>query len=198
VKARLALVLALAAVAAGCGSHAASPPTQTAPAPSPYRGLKLEPPLRAPDFALLDQANRPVRLSSFRGGYVVVTFLYTHCKDVCPLIANQLDGALRRLGPNVHVLAVSVDPKGDTLASVRRFVRLHRLVPRFRYLRGTHRQLAPIWHAYHVAASPDGTAVDHSAFELLVDPAGRGVILWDAQVTAADVVHDVRRLEQAS
>jgi protein SCO1/2 len=191
---RLAGLCVAAALLAGCGAGAK---TVTEPAHSPYRGLLLKPALQAVDFTLRDQAGTLVRLSSFRGDYVIVTFLYTHCPDVCPLIANQLDGALRRLGPNVHVLAVSVDPRGDTRAAVRRFVRQHHLGPRFRYLTGTHAQLARVWRAYHVAASPDGTAVDHSAFELLVDRGGRGVLIWDARVQAADVVHDVRELERS-
>ena len=185
----------LAVLAAGCGGSATRPATTSVP--SSYRGLLLKPSLQAVDFALRDQAGSVVRLSSFRGGYVIVTFLYTHCPDVCPLIANQLAAALRRLGPDVHVLAVSVDPRRDTRAAVRRFVRQHRLGPRFRYLTGTHAQLARVWSAYHVAASPDGTAVDHSAFELLVDRGGRGVLIWDARVQAADVVHDLRELERS-
>ena len=36
--------------------------------------------------------------------------------------------------------------RGDTPAAVRRFVREHRLVPAFRYLTGSHAQLAPVWH----------------------------------------------------
>jgi protein SCO1/2 len=196
----LAAACVLAALLAGCGGggHTAAVSTTAAQAPAPtgFRGLLLRPPLRAPDFALRDQAGKLVRLSDFRGGYAIVTFLYTHCPDVCPLIANELQGALGRLGPNVHVLAVSVDPKGDTPASVRRFVRLHRLGPRFRYLTGTRAKLAPVWRGYHIAATPDGSTVDHSAFELLVDPKGHGVVLWDARVRSSDVVHDIRRLER--
>jgi protein SCO1/2 len=191
----LAGLAVLAVLTAGCGGSATKAGTTSAR--SPYRGLMLKPPLKTVDFALRDQAGSVVRLSSLRGDYVILTFLYTHCPDVCPLIANQLDAALRRLGPNVHVLAVSVDPRGDTPAAVRRFVRQHRLGQRFRYLTGTHRQLAPVWRAYHVAATPDGRAVDHSAFELLIDPGGRGLLIWDARVQAADVVHDLRELERS-
>lgn len=190
----LAGLCVIATVLAGCG---AGTKTIATTAPPSYRGLVLKPPLKTVDFALRDQAGRLVRLSTFRGRYVILTFLYTHCPDVCPLIANQLDAALRRLGPNVHVLAVSVDPRGDTRAAVRRFVRQHRLGPRFRYLTGTRAQLAPVWTAYHVAATPDGKTVTHSAFELLIDPGGRGLLIWDARVKAADVVHDLRELERS-
>ena len=73
---------------------------------------------------------------SERGHWFVVAFLYTHCPDVCPLIANNLGTAMRKL-PDLRVLAISVDPKRDTPAAVRTFLRVHRLPAKFRYLTGT-------------------------------------------------------------
>ena len=197
----LALALSLLA-AAGCGATSNGGEARNADAAvrqSEFRGTKIPgKPLKAPDFALRDQAGHTVRLSSLRGRYVVVSFLYTHCPDVCPVIADNLNGALRRLGAargDVRMLAVSVDPKGDTPASVHRFVRAHRLLPQFRYLTGTRAQLEPIWKAYHLAVQP-GTVVSHSAFEVLVDRRGYERLLYDAQVKAGDVVHDLRALER--
>ena len=40
------------------------------------------------------------------------------------------------------MLAVSVDPKGDTPSAVRHFIAVHRLLPEFLYLTGTVKQLA--------------------------------------------------------
>jgi protein SCO1 len=171
-------------------------------AASPLRGSPLTPPTRPADFALRDQDGRLVRLSAQRGRVVVVAFLYTQCPEVCPLIAQNLNTALRRLGgerSRVRVLAVSVDPAGDTRAAVRRYVRAHRLLPEFRYLTGSRSQLARVWRRYHVAVQPGKPdTVDHTAYELLVDPQGRGRALYDARVRAADVVHDVRALTSGS
>jgi protein SCO1 len=195
----LALALSLLA-AAGCGATSNGGEARNADAAvKPFRGAVIPGKrAKAPDFALRDQSGHVVRLSSLRGRYVVVSFLYTHCPDVCPLIADNLNGALRRLGArraDVRMLAVSVDPKGDTPASVHRFVRAHRLLPQFRYLTGTRRQLQPIWSAYHLAVEP-GKVVAHSAFEVLVDKQGDERLLYDSQVKAADVVHDLRALER--
>jgi protein SCO1 len=129
---------------------------------------------------------------------VVVTFLYTRCPDVCPLIASQLNEALRELGPardRLRVLAVSVDPKGDTPAMVRWFIRKHHLLPQFRYLTGTAKQLQPIWDGYHVAAQVGAPDVSlHSAYELLIDPKGKARLRYDAGLQARDLVHDLRAL----
>ena len=194
----LALALSLLA-AAGCGTTSNGGEARNAQAAvEPFKGSVIPGKrTRAPDFALRDQDGHVVRLSSLRGRYVVVSFLYTHCPDVCPVIADNLNRALHLLGAkrgDVRMLAVSVDPKGDTPASVHRFVRAHRLLAQFRYLTGTRKQLQPTWKAYHLAVEP-GTTVAHSAFEVLVDKQGDERLLYDAQVKASDVVHDLRALE---
>ena len=191
----LALALSLLTVA-GCGSGSSGEAKDASAAvhPAQFRGSTIPGKrLRAPDFALRDQAGRLVRLSKLRGRFVVVSFLYTHCPDVCPVIADNLNRALAR-NRGLTVLAVSVDPKGDTPGSVRRFVRAHRLRPGFRYLTGTRAQLQPIWNAYHLAVMP-GTTVAHSAFELLVDRRGDERLLYDSQVKGGDVARDLRALE---
>ena len=197
-RARLALLAALGLVLAGCGGSSGVEAVAQTQA-SKFKGVELNPPARAPEIALRDQNGTLVRLSRLRGKDVFVTFLYVHCPDVCPLIATHLDTALRRIGAKqasgVRILAVSVDPKGDTVAAVRQFVTRHDLLPQFHYLRGTRAELAPIWKAYHVASwrDPKGT-VSHSAFTVLVDPQGKQRVIYDAQFTPADVVHDLRQL----
>lgn len=186
-----AIVLALS-IAAVLASAATAGPKLA------FRGTALVPPPTAPSFALHDQSRHLVSLSPTRGRLTLVAFLYTHCPDVCPLIADQLNIALRSLGTlrsRVRVLAISVDPAHDTQAAVQRFVRVHRLLPEFRYLTGTRKQLAPIWAGFHIAAAPGPNGVvSHSAFELLIDPQGRERVLYDSKVRATDVDHDVRAL----
>jgi len=142
-----------------------------------------------------------VTLAGQRGRYVLVTFLYVHCPDVCPLIAQNLNAALRQLGAarrRVRVLAVSVDPRGDTRVAVRRYIAERGLLPQFRYLVGTKAELTRAWAAWHVIAvrqTPE--VVDHVAYTALVDPTGKQRVLYDSRVTAAQVLHDVRKLMSA-
>ena len=58
-----------------------------------------------------------MNIDSYRGKAVFVTFIYTHCPDVCPLITSNLRVALNLMGKKAskaQVIAVSVDPRGDT------------------------------------------------------------------------------------
>jgi hypothetical protein len=52
----------------------------------------------APDFTLTDQFGASDALSSFKGRPVALTFLYTNCPDVCPLIASNLHQTYKQLG----------------------------------------------------------------------------------------------------
>jgi protein SCO1/2 len=189
-SAGLVLVVVCCAACGSQASHTASGPISA----HASQGFVLKPPVTAPAFALRDQAGQLTGPSRLHGHWYVVAFLYTHCPDVCPIIASNLGVALRRL-PDLRVLAVSVDPKNDTPASVKAFLRAHNLSTRFRYVTGTHAQLAPVWARYHVAAvaGPE-RAVSHSAFEFLVDPQGRERVLFDAQVQATDVSAAIKKL----
>ena len=152
-------------------------------------------PTAAPDFTLTDGiTGTPITLSAQHGKVVVLSFLYTHCPDVCPIIATNLDTAARGLR-GVRVLAVSVDPKRDTPAAARAFLRARAVGAEFRFLVGTRAQLARVWRAYHIAVQPGlkGT-VTHSAYTLLIDRRGRQRVLYDAQAKAAAVRHDLRLL----
>jgi protein SCO1/2 len=152
-------------------------------------------PAVAPDFTLRDQRGRVVRLSAERGKVVMVTFLYTHCPDLCPLTAAHIKAALTRLGSRrkgVVALAVTVDPKGDTKPAVRAYVRSHRLPSEFHYLTGSKAALARVWRLYDVtpvrAGGPDP---DHTLYILLLDRKGKTRVLFDALAKPAAMAHDL-------
>lgn len=163
-----------------------------------FDGPTIANPTRVPDFALRDQHGKLVRLSAERGNVVLLTFLYTHCPDLCPLTASNLNAAAREVGgTHVQVLAVSVDPKGDTPASVRRFVRSHHLLPSFHYLTGPVATLRKVWSAYQVTSSTKvgtHTVTSHTLYTLLIDRRGRGRVVYDSTARPYAVAHDLRLL----
>ncbi|HEX4806545.1 MAG TPA: SCO family protein [Conexibacter sp.] len=149
--------------------------------------------LPAPDFRLRDQDGRLATMREYRGRLVVVAFMYSTCRDTCPLTAQQIRGALDQLGHDVPVLAISVDPAGDTSANVRRFLAEQRMARRMRYLTGTHAQLAPLWRAYGI--QPETAESEHTASTVVDDGAGRQRVgyLTD-QLTPEALAADLRAL----
>jgi protein SCO1/2 len=195
-------MLLLAVLAAGCGSakpvaHTAS--AQSAPsAPVVLHGLPVVDPV-APDFALPDQSGHIVRLSAERGDAVLVTFLYTDCQDVCPVIAAKLSQVARRLPAGerrrLRILAVSVDPAHDTRAAVRAFIRRLSLPPQFHYLTGTPDQLRPVWQGYNLTVDVKNVEiVNHSAYVLLLDPHGTPRLYYRPTFGVRFLVRDVARV----
>jgi len=197
----LALLAALAASACGGGGgheHGAAASVTVTGGSGRFAGGELDPPRPTPDFTLTDQTGQKVSMADQRGKLVLLTFLYTNCPDVCPLITQNLNQALQMLGTqrdDVRVLAVSVDPEGDTPKSVDEYAKAHHLLPEFHYLIGSRDELTKVWKAYDVAAvASDPELVDHTAYTMLVDQSGEGRVIYDSQVKAKDVVHDVRAL----
>ena len=185
----LALLVAATVVAAPTALGAGKPP---------FVGPAIDHPSKAPDFALRDQHGALVRLAHEQGNVVLVTFLYTHCPDLCPVTAGNLNTALGLLGAarkHVAVLAISVDPKGDTKAAVKQFVREHRLRPEFHYLTGAWTTLARIWQRYDVTpVKPNGPDPDHTLYILVLDRHGITRVLFDSLAQPAAIAHDVRLL----
>src|ERR1700694_3668797 len=69
-----------------------------------------------PDFTLTDQDGRGVKLSDFRGQLVAVDFMYTRCPrpDVCPRLSANFARLQKRLGGEIMLLSISLDPQYDT------------------------------------------------------------------------------------
>lgn len=128
--------------------------------PADFIGTVLDPPGEAADFSLMDQSGRTFSLSQARGQVVVLTFLYTHCTDVCPFIAVKLKSADDLLGDdaaNVVLVAMSTDPGRDSLTTVAEYSRRLGLFDRWHFVIGPQSDLEPLWRAYAVAAQVDTT-----------------------------------------
>jgi cytochrome oxidase Cu insertion factor (SCO1/SenC/PrrC family) len=105
------------------------------------------------DFKLRDQHGRLVSLASSRGKVVVLTFLYTSCRDLCPAQAAEIVDAVGRVGgKGVVVYGVSVDPVGDTREHINEWLEDHGLEQApVEFLSGTKAELTPVWRAYGIA-----------------------------------------------
>jgi protein SCO1/2 len=103
------------------------------------------------DFRLRDQDGRRIGLADARGKVVVLTFLYTACRDLCPAQATEIAEAVGRVGKGVVVYGVSVDPVGDTPEHVDEWIEEHGFTDApVRYLIGSRRQLSAVWRAYGI------------------------------------------------
>jgi protein SCO1/2 len=166
--------------------------------PTAFAGPTLPPGLRAADFSLADQEGRAVTLTNYRGRVVVLTFIHSRCKDACPLMVEQIKGALNDLSGSASAVAtigISVNPGEDTRASRRAFLAHHEMTGRLAFLNGPPAVLRRVWRAY--AMQPDQGALPHTAFVLLIDKRGVERVGFPAdQLTPEALAQDIGRLQR--
>ena len=172
---------------------------QAAPAPSSAFIADIVMPPKsspAPDFSLRDQAGQPISVTSLRGKVLAITFLDSHCKQLCPLEGDQLAQVQRSVGKGValSLLVVSVAPATDTPASEQAFAAEHHWRGDWHWVSGSAEQLAPLWKAYSIAVQPTPDDILHSAVLYLVDRSGYMRAGFAAGLEPGRVAQDVRIL----
>lgn len=156
---------------------------------------------QAPAFRLTDQFGHGVSLSQFHGRTVILTFMYAHCDQLCPRVADKLHRLVTGLGSGrqrVAILVVSTDPEGDTRTAVQQFSIQHGMLYTWHYLMGSRNRLTPIWHAYYIYAAPKGSPstldAQHTSATYLIDNQGRERVLMGGDLDAAILDRDIRIL----
>ena len=190
----LVLVGALALGAIVLGARGSDDSERVA-AGDTFAGASLPQGLRAPDFELRNQDGERVSMRSLRGQPVIVTFLYTHCEDTCPIQAQTVRGALDELGHDVPALAIAVDPPNDTARSARKFLAEQRVSGRLDFVLGSRAQLRPLWTDFGVR--PQTVREEHNARITLVDARGiQRVGYPGSEATPERLAHDLALLER--
>ncbi|HEY8432105.1 MAG TPA: SCO family protein [Sandaracinaceae bacterium] len=74
------------------------------------------------EFALVDQDGRPFGNDDLRGKVWIVDFVFTSCRNACPVLTTQMANLHRRIdSPDVRFVSVSVDPATDTPERLREY-----------------------------------------------------------------------------
>ncbi|MEO9175278.1 MAG: SCO family protein [Gaiellales bacterium] len=175
----LAAVGLVAVASAGAGAVMLARDTASAverPASAALRGdASWAPASRpAPAIALRDQHGRAFSLRSERGRVVMLTFLDSRCRTLCPVESRLLARVARSLpaAARPDVVVVSVDPAGDTPPSVRHALREFRGVRHATWLTGTRARLARVWREYGVEVKPVSGDIEHTSVLYLLDRRG--------------------------
>ena len=130
--------------------------------PEPLKGTELRPTRDATPIELQNQFGKLVSLSDHSGKVVLLTFLYTNCPDVCPIVTSQLREIRELLGRDAEetaIVVVSVDPERDSVPAALDYSDKWGMTQTWDYLVGNEEELSPIWDAYPLAPAID----DHSS-----------------------------------
>jgi protein SCO1/2 len=133
---------------------------------------------RAPELALVDQSGQPLTLKDLQGKLVLLTFTYSSCADVCPLITaamvalqQRLTAAERQQG---FFLSVTTDPEVDTPAVLYAYAnRLGADLASWAFLTGPPQVVQAVWQAFGLTVKRGVKGVvDHPTWTLLIDREG--------------------------
>ena len=116
---------------------AAAPVDTPPPAPTLERDAALRTSQAAigrsvAEHTLLDREGRPVRLSSYRGKPLLVSFIYTGCFQVCPTSTRSLQASMQSLykafgAEHFNVVSVGFNQPADSPQALRAFAAQHRI-----------------------------------------------------------------------
>ncbi len=132
----------------------------------------------APDFNLIDQFGHLATLASMRGHEIVLAFIDSRCKDICPLTANIMYNARARLGgsaaSHVALVAINANPTATSVAEVQSWSINHGMLHQWLFLTGTAKQLQSVYRQYNIYDQVDSSgAVVHDSVMLIIDANGR-------------------------
>ena len=135
----------------------------------------------APDFSLVERSGRPVSAGDLRGRVWIADFIYTQCRDTCPLQSRAMAALrtdLKGYG-DLRSVSISVDPLTDTPALLSRYADRYGADPeRWLFLTGELGEIRRIVQdGFRLSAAPvDGHTHDpvvfHSTRFVLVDRDG--------------------------
>jgi cytochrome oxidase Cu insertion factor (SCO1/SenC/PrrC family) len=134
----------------------------------------------APGFTLTDQSGKPISLAGFRGHTVVLTFMDSHCTDICPLVSREFIDANKDLGRtarNVVFIAVNVNPYHHAATDVASYSRAQGLdsIRSWHFVTGSVRSLRTVWANYQIEVQARGRNADviHTSLIYFIDPKGK-------------------------
>ena len=160
-----------------------------------------------PDVALTDQLGQSLTLSSYRGQYLLFTFIYTRCPlpDYCPRMSKYFAAVQRAivqrpaLGKDVRLLSISFDPDFDspkTLSAYASSVGANASI--WRFATAPRREVDAFGGALGLSVTregPAGQTITHNLRTVLVDRQGRLVKTYSGNDWSPDeVVRDVEAL----
>lgn len=154
-----------------------------------------------PDFKLVDQDGKPFHFKDSRGKLVLVTFIFTTCPDVCPLLTAKFAAIQRTLDQrqfkNYLLLSITTDPERDSAAALKRYAGNFKAdFSRWSFLTGARAELVKVWKIFRVNVTQTQSGdVNHTSLTTLIDRQGnRRVDYYGDKWREKEVLKDIERL----
>jgi protein SCO1/2 len=159
-----------------------------------------------PDFSLVNQDGKAIRLHQYKGRAVLLTFIYTRCPlpDYCPLMTsnfaeiNKVLNSDPALYPKTHLLSISVDPDYDKPAVLREYALRHNEQKDFAHWEmasGSKDEVKQIAEYFGLVYQAAEDQIIHNLQTALIAPDGRFVKMYRSNDwKPSEVLEDIKKL----
>ncbi len=122
------------------------------------------------------------------GRPVVLTFIYTSCTTICPMVSQTFEQLQDELGSErdkVHFVSISIDPEQDTPARLRAYAERFGAGPQWQYYTGTVDASIAAQRAFNVYR---GDKMNHTAVAFLRAAPGKPWLRLDGPATPGELL----------
>jgi protein SCO1/2 len=122
------------------------------------------------------------------GRPVILTFIYTTCTSICPMISQTLSQLQSDLGSDrnkVHMMSISIDPEQDTPARLTEYAKKYGAGPEWQHYTGTVAASVATQRAFDVYR---GDKMNHNPVTLLRAAPGKPWLRIDGFATVAELL----------
>jgi protein SCO1/2 len=146
-----------------------------------------------PDVELVRDDGKTVRLGQELddGRPVVLSFIFTSCTTVCPMVSATLAQLQRKLGPardQVHLVSISIDPEFDTPERLHEYAHRFGAGPEWQHYGGT---LAASLAAQRAFGVYRGDKMNHAPATLVRTAPGAQWVRFDGFATADQLLAEL-------
>lgn len=153
------------------------------------------------EHTLLDRRSQPVRLSSYRGKPLLVSFIYTGCFEICPTQTRALHEAVKGLDKLIgedqyNVISIGFNQPFDSPQAMRAFAAQHRIDYRNWEFLSPHRdRIEPLMREFGFSYVATPAGFDHLVGVTVVDAEGRIYSqVYGDRMTAEQIGEPLRQL----
>ena len=162
-----------------------------------------------PNYTLLNQDAKQIRIKNYRGKALLLTFIYTRCPepDQCTLMSNNFAQIERQLGQDpelyarTHLLSITIDPDYDDPKVLRSYGAAHteryenETFLHWEFATGTGDQIKEIAQYFGLQYFPEKDQIIHALRTVILNPDGKVAKVYTGnEWKTEDVVAELKKI----
>jgi protein SCO1/2 len=164
-----------------------------------------------PNYTLVNQDAKEIRIRNYRGKALLLTFIYTRCPlpEFCTLMSNNFAQIERKLGEDpqlyakTHLLSISIDPAYDKPDVLRSYGAAHteryekETFAHWEFAAGTEDQVKEIAQYFGLRYFPENDQIIHSLRTVIIAPDGKVAKVYSGnEWKPEEVVEELKKTVQ--